>query len=264
MGGKVRESTPRSARVSGESFRVRGSQKRYAARARSRRRGRGGRGSRVNTHHLDRIRSSASPEFLRCRWAVRASAIFYSIFSASVNDQDDRASRPHDHVMSSSAAGQSQRRARSLPEAARSRPVRCPPPCPPVSRRRAGRHPPRAPRRASPRRRARLLRRETVPPARCRDTGCSLPPPRPLRRRARAARRGVRARRREGRARGRTRRTRRTWRTARRRQRVTPRPPPPATTPRRPSVCRSRLSSPRTRAASPRWRRRSRTWAWRA
>jgi len=57
----------------------------------------------VNTHHLDRIRSSASPEFLRCRWAVRASAIFYSIFSASVNVQDDggvslTTSRPRDEL----------------------------------------------------------------------------------------------------------------------------------------------------------------------
>ena len=55
----------------------------------------------MNTHHLDRIRSSASPEFLRCRWAVRASAIFYSIFSASVNVQDDRGVglvRPRDEL----------------------------------------------------------------------------------------------------------------------------------------------------------------------
>ena len=86
----------------------------------------------MNTHHLDRIRSSASPEFLRCRWAVRASAIFYSIFSASVNVQDDRGVgliRPRDELercWSITASRAESPRGRPIPSGAMSSAL---PPC---------------------------------------------------------------------------------------------------------------------------------------
>ena len=139
--------------------------KRYAARARSRRRDRGGRGSRVNTHHLDRIRSSASPSFSGagglCEPRVDLRLDFLGERQRP-RRSGERGLTTHARALlvNRSVARASLRRGRPIPSGAMSSAL------PPVSRRRAGRHPPRAPRRASPRRRARArLRRETVPPA---------------------------------------------------------------------------------------------------